>query len=239
MDVEVPETLDPSELYNIRESLEKYTNSLRDGEDAGGIGLGTGVPSLGQGEIDDEMDAAIGRQVYITWITAATSTMEDESTTIPDDVPFSLLSTAVPGASTAELSLVIKNSIDGVVFSLQTTSIPPAPVPIWTHTSTFPALAFVLASKQDTRFTYHISSKAVLAFDNGTRDHGGNVYVYRSNIAQKVGEEKWAKQIVLKVADGLSGSLLGVGALKTSNGEHVLLCLCEGELVVIDIQNVL
>jgi HSP20 family molecular chaperone IbpA len=237
-DVEVPETLDPSELYNIRESLEKYTSSLRDGDDASGLGLGKGVPSLGQGEIDDEVDMAIGRQAYITWVTDGPSTADGGSNTVPDtddEVPFNLLSTTVPGFKPSEISLVIKNSLDGIVFSL-----PPACVtssaPTWTHTSTFPALAFVLASKQDTRFTYHVPSKAVLAFDNGVRDRGGNVYVYRSSKAAK---EKWAKQVVLKVGDGSGGSLLGVGVLKMSQGGHVLLCLCEGELVMINIQNIL
>jgi hypothetical protein len=227
IDVEVPETLDPSELYKIRESLEKYTSSLRDGEDASGLGLGRGVPSLGQGEIDDEVDTAIGRQAYLTWAPAAdTSTLGLD----PDDeIPFSLLSTVIPGINPSEVSLVVKNSLDGVVFSL-TVSSP------WTHISTFPALAFVLASKQDTRFTYHFPSKAVLAFENGTRDRGGNVYIYRSIVRQ---EDRWAKQIVLKVGDGDGGSLLGVGTMKTNKGGHVLLCLCEKELVVIDVQNIL
>jgi len=227
-DIEVPETLDPSELYNIRESLEKYTSSLRDGEDASGMGLGRGVPSLGQGEIDEEVDTTIGRQAYITWVDATSSTAPD------DEIPFSLLSTVVPGIKHSEKSLIVKNSLDGIVFSLPPTSTT-APTPTWAHTSTFPALAFVLASKQDTRFTYHVPSKAVLAFENGVRDRGGNVYIYR----RTVGKEKWAKQTVLKVGDGSGGSLLGVGALMVGKGGHVLLCLCEGELVMINIQDTL
>ena len=226
-DVEVPETLDPSELYKIRESLEKYTSPLSDGEDTSGLGLGRGVPSLGQGEIDDEVDTVIGRQAYITLVPAA------EASTLSLDadreVPFSLLSTAVPGINSSEISLIVKNSLDGVVFSLSPSS------PTWTHISTFPALAFVLASKQDTRFTYHIPSKAVLAFENGTRDRGGNVYIYQSVHS----EDKWAKQVVLKVGDGEGGSLIGVAAIKTSEGGYVLLCLCEEELVMIDVQNIL
>ena len=234
-DVEVPETVDPSELYNIRESLEKYTSSLVESEDAGGLGMG--VPSLGQGEIDDEVDTAIGRLAYITWVPA----VDDGSIIIPDSdyIPFNLLSTTVPGINPPQISLVVKNSLDGVVFSFPLGF----PTPTWTHTSTFPALAFVLASKQDTRFTHHVPSKAVLAFENGTRDRGGNVYIYRSNTGRRReggrDAEKWAKQAVLKVGDGSGGSLLGVGALKMGNGGHVLLCLCEGELVVINIQDVL
>ena len=231
-DMEVPETLDPSELYKIRESLEKYTSSLRDGEDASGMGLGRGIPSLGQGEIDDEVDTAIGRHAYITWVPAAADKLTSDGDV--DEVPFSLLSTTVPGTTPSEISLIVKNGVDGVVFSLLSDS--PSVPPTWTHTSTFSALAFVLASKQDTRFTYHMPSKAVLAFENGTKDRGGNVYIYRGSVRPG---EKWAKQVVLKVGDGEGGSLLGVGAVRTSKGGYVLLCLCEAELVIIDVQNIL
>lgn len=219
-DVEVPETLDPSELWKIRESLEKYSSSLRDGEDASGLGLGRGMPSLAGGEMDDDVDLSIGRQAYLTWIAADGSSLDSH-----DEVPFSLLSTTVPGYKTPELSIVVKNSLDGVVFSLVPTETPPA----WKHFATFSALAFVLASKQDTRFTYQIPSKAVLAFENGTRDRGGNVYIYHGARTS----EKWAKQTVFKVGQGSSGSLVGVGAMKITAEKYVILCLCEGELVVI------
>lgn len=213
-DVEVPETLDPSELWKIRESLEKYTSSLRDGEDTSGLGLGGGVPSLAGGEMDDEVDMSVGRQAYLTWIAADGSTLSTD-----DEVSFNLLSTTIPGFKTSEISVVVKNGLDGVVFS----------APTWKHSATFSALAFVLASKQDTRFTYHIPSHAVLAFENGTRDRGGNVYIYRSARTS----EKWAKQTVFKVGQGSSGSLVGVGALKINAEKYVILCLCERELVVI------
>lgn len=219
-DIEVPETLDPSELWKIRESLEKYTSSLQDGEDASGLGLGRGVSSLADGEMDDEVDASVGRHVYITWVSANGTTLNPN-----DEIPFNLLSSPVPGINSSTMSVVVKNSLDGVAFSLA----PLDNLPVWKHDSTFSALAFVLATKQDTRFTYHVPSRAVFAFENGTHDRGGNVYIYR--IAPT--SEKWAKQVVLKVGDGSAGSLLGVGALEMSAGKYVLLCLCERELVVI------
>jgi hypothetical protein len=120
----------------------------------------------------------------------------------------------------------VKNHIDGTVFRLDHTSDLRAE---WNHTATFPALSFVLASKEDTRFTYHVSSRAVLAFENGNRDRGGNVYIYwgaRSN-------DMWAKQVVLKVGDASSGSLLGVGAFRNGQGKALLICLTEGDLILI------
>jgi len=229
-DTEVPETLDPSELYKIRESLEKYTSPLRDGEDTNGFGLGKGVPSLGQGEVDDEIDTAIGRQAYITWVPTDDGLFVD----VGDEISFNLLSTPIPGIESQEISLIVKNGVDGIVFSL-------LPSPTWIHTSTFPALAFVLASKQDTRFIYHISSKAkargVLAFESGgTKDRGGNAYIYRSTLRS---DDRWAGQVVLKVGSGTGGALVGVGAVGVGKEGYVLLCLCEGELVVIDGRDVL
>lgn len=226
-DVEVPETLDPSELWHIRESLEKYTAALRTGEDASGLGLGRGVPSLAEGEIDEEVDASVGRSAYVTWVGADGSNPSWPSQT--RDLSFQLLSTALPGSEpSSDHSIIIKNDLDGAVYSLLPTTDLESP-PSWKHVSSYSALAFVLASKTDTRFTYHIPSKAVLAFENGLRDRGGNVYIYRaSNV-----KEKWAKQAILKVGDGDGGSLLGVGEVTTQDNRKIILCLMERELVLI------
>ncbi|KAJ7675850.1 hypothetical protein DFH06DRAFT_1317990 [Mycena polygramma] len=218
-EAEVLETLDPSELWNIREALEKYTAALRNGEDLSGLGLGSDLPSLAMGEMDDEVDNSIGRAAQLTWVGEDGSAPSESH-----DLPNRLLSTELPGSGSGT-SLILKNGIDGNVYSLQSASSPEQP-PEWVHTSTFSALSFVLASKTDTRFTYHIPSTAVFAFDNGLRNHGGNVYIYRAAPPS----EKWAKQAVLRV--GQEGSLLGVGAVK-SGMETVLLCLTEQELIVI------
>jgi len=71
----------------------------------------------------------------------------------------------------------------------------------------------------------------VLAFEGGSsRGRGGNLYIYRSVPTSK---EKWAKQAVLKVDDGSGGTLLGVGCVRGKGGEKVVVCLTEGELVII------
>ncbi|KAG2361709.1 hypothetical protein BDR07DRAFT_1358606 [Suillus spraguei] len=220
---DVPETLDPSELYLIRESLEKYTAALQSGEDMSGLGLGRGVPALAQGEMDEEVDSSVGRVAFLTWV--------GEDGGIPvwstgfGDSACNILSIDLPGSGPGA-SMVVKNGIDGTVFVLDEAQVVGS-LPTWTHSATFSALAFVLASKQDTRFTYHVSSKAVLAFENGSRDRGGNVYIYRGGRPGQI----WAKQSVLKVGDGSAGSLLGVGTFKTAQG-HTIVCLCENELVV-------
>ena len=239
-EIEVPETLDPSELWHIRESLEKYTTALRDGEDASGLGLGKGLSSLAEGEMDEEVDASIGRKVCLTWVRGGMDTndiVEREGAEQDEEHFVQLLSTPLPGSidTDEDISLILKHDLDGTVFTLQ-----PSTAAQWIHTSTYSALSFVLASKQDTRFTYHLPSSsdpsspsggAVLAFEGGSsQGRGGNLYIYRSASTSK---EKWAKQAVLKIDDGLGGALLGVGCVRGERGKKIVVCLTEGELVLI------
>ena len=239
-DMEVPESVDPSELVKIRESFEKWTASAIKGEDASGLGLGSGVPSLMDGELDDELDADIGRKAWVTWVGYGGQTPEwwsrrNESPTDRieqwEDPPITLLSTPLPGSvsSSEGVNLVLKNDVDGTVFSLKVSD----STPTWEHTTTYPALAFVLASKRDTRFTHHLPSIGVLAFEGGSlRDGSANVYIYRGSRKN----EKWAKQSVLQVDNGNGDSVLGVGCVKVNNGKDgdlLIVCLTEGELVLI------
>jgi hypothetical protein len=128
-------------------------------------------------------------------------------------------------STTGDVELVLKHDLDGTVFSFKTTTL------VWEHTSTYSALAFVLASKRDTRFTYHLPSRGVLAFEGGSlRDRGANLYVYRPSTKK----ERWAKQSVIQVDDGSGGAVLGVGCVNVNSGEEtVVVCLTERELVLI------
>ena len=115
---EVVETLDPSELYNIREALEKYRSSLS--EDGSGLGLGQGVPSLGKGGFDDEFDPLVGREAVLTRIPVSIP-LNQEGTDAGDRSPaVSLLSTFLPGSTGPgdSLSLITKNDIDGLSYIL-------------------------------------------------------------------------------------------------------------------------
>lgn len=224
-DIEVPETLDPSELYHIRESLEKYTSALQTGEDASGLGLGHGMPSLAEGELDDTVDGTVGRPVVITWVGADGTT---PGWAMEEDIPTYILSTALPGLQEDRPSLVVRNDIDGLLFRLLPAA-EGAPSTKWEHTSTYPALAFVLASKQDTRFRFHVSSKVELAFESGTGAGGGNLFIFRGTQNKEI----WAKQAILRITSDSTGALLGVGAVKKNEGGYAVLCLCEKQLVIV------
>ncbi|KAF7299029.1 CS domain-containing protein [Mycena indigotica] len=223
-DMDVPETLDASQLYAIRESLEKYTAALRTGEDASGLGLGSGLPSLARGEADEDVDDSVGRNAQMTWVNAhdgSTPTWASRHGSMPGR----LLATEIPGITGSVIQIVLKNGVDGTVFALEPAESLDQP-PQWRHTSTYSALAFVLASKTDTRFTYHVPSKAVLAFEHGQRGRAGNVYIYQAAATKEI----WAKQSVFRV--GEEGSLLGITAVQTAS-HFVLIGLTEKELVVL------
>ena len=180
-------------------------------------------PSLAEGERDDEVDLSVGKSVCVTWVG-----VDGGSDRHGDDSPLQVLSTPFAGAAGLfKPSLIAKHGLDGVTYTLKEAANPEDP-PTWEHTSTYSALSFVLASKRDTRFVHHVSSKAVFAFESGAQEVGGNIYIYRGAGPK----ENWAKQAILKIGGGLAGSLLGVGLMKVQN-KVVILALCEGELVVL------
>ncbi|BGO91047.1 hypothetical protein NBRC10512_001351 [Rhodotorula toruloides] len=241
---DVPETLDPSELAAITERMEQWAQGIMKGGLAHSEeGLGSGIPtSLMGDEIDVEVDAESGRPFIVTWIEEAATPGTPRLVCPHPSVPYSLLSTAIPLASSApsDPTVTIKHDVDGLLLA------PPSSSDTyrWTHQSTFPALAFVLATKRDTRFVYHYSTRACLAFDapallpgpQTTRHNlsGGNLFAY---FAPPVGRTRETKgmQMVVRVGGPGSGALMGVAAVELDAGETAVLALCEKELVVLRI----
>ncbi|KAF8606966.1 hypothetical protein BDV93DRAFT_488925 [Ceratobasidium sp. AG-I] len=217
---EVPETLDPSELASIRESLEKYTAELSSAEGRGAM------PSLANPDADEELDAPgqVGQRVAVARVHALSGHL-----TI-DQREASVLSTPLPIAHPEDRapSLVVRRDIDGLLFEAQRTTPESSP---WTHVSTFSALSFVLASKRDTRFVMHYNNRVVLAFESGSTHGTGNVYIYRAGEQVK---SQWAQQSILSVASQSTGSLLGVGAIASKGDRSIVVCcLCEHQFVVL------
>ena len=194
------------------------------------------MPSLGKGEIDDELDSSVGRETFLTWIPGTTPHIRNGMETKDRSPPVTLLSIPLPGSAKpgSSPSIIAKSDIDGLFYTLTPPKSPSGGgEDIWTHTSTFSALSFVLASKQDVRYTHHVSDRLVLAFESGSRGLGFNVYLYEATPTRSA---QWAKQSVIRVGDVATGPLLGVGALTldVEGGKKVVvLCLCENEIVVV------
>ncbi|GAA6008305.1 NudC domain-containing protein [Rhodotorula paludigena] len=255
----------------------------------GGGGREDDVPSLGSGiptslvgdEVDVEVDAESGRPFVVTWIEDAADAEAHERLLRPTlvhphaNVPFELLSTPFPlaalrpsdadddevtaGATTT--TLAIKHDVDGLVFSAPAPSSSSTDTSLeWTHTATLPALAFVLATKRDTRFVYHLARPSVVspsrsaglafAFDapallpgpapsSATSGAGGgNCFVYIAPPAVPRGGAR-GTQLVLRVGQPGAGPLLGVAAVEVARGgegsekEVVVVALCEREVCVL------
>ncbi|KAB5593070.1 NudC domain containing protein [Ceratobasidium theobromae] len=217
---EVSETLDPSELASIREALEKYTAEFAGGDSS--------MPSLANPDADEELDAPgqVGQTVSVTRIDAVSGHVD------VDQREVSVLSMPIPIAQIGERakapSLIVRRDIDGLLFEFEPCGEKP---PAWTHTSTFPALSFVLASKRDTRFVLHHQNRLVLAFESGSTHGTGNVYIYRGQ--EGTVEAQWSFQSILPVSSQATGALLGVAMVRCGGDDAVICCLCERQLVVL------
>ncbi|GAA5829941.1 hypothetical protein JCM11251_007940 [Rhodosporidiobolus azoricus] len=259
----VQETVDPSELAAVAEKMEQWAQGIvQSSSTLGGEGgLGSGLPSSLVGdEMDVEVDAESGRAVVLNWVEGATGNKVDILTP-HRTIPYSLLSTALPLSSSSSTvlptfspsdpTITIKHDVDALLFSPPTSS---SPSYTWQHTATFPALAFVLATKRDTRFVYHLrsttspalllSAGAVLAFDapaviSGPSSSasagkgGGNLFVYLSPPAGS--KAQTGRSSVLRVGSGMGGAVVGAVGVELDGGEVAVVVLCERELVVLRI----
>lgn len=266
-DEEVPETLDPTELLAQLEGLEKYTaapglneaqtralGATWSGESGGGGGpaLSTQHDSLLHDGLEAE-DAQVGRTAIVTQVIQRTAGSVDDALQLRTSATHATLATekalAVPLPTAAvgrRGALVLKpqGELDGQLFE------PPhnASTWKWAHEVTFPALAFVLASKRDAqRVLLHTSpegASVVLAFEGasnptaaarqGTSSDAGSLFVYCAPREPKAQHAlSHVIQLGARATQGVSsGSLIGAAALALG-GKQVLLCLCERQLLVL------
>ncbi|TIA87222.1 hypothetical protein E3P99_03307 [Wallemia hederae] len=206
----VDETMSKEHLDSALQSMEKYTQDgdgstqepqLRPG--------GLDVPSLAKGEIDDAVDSNVGK----TTVVACFKDVND----IHQYSPHQLLSTPLPSHPPLPASLVIAHdlSLSGALLDGSLA-----------HTDTFPALPFVMASKRDLRFAYHLTNSLVVVFEGGKKEGAGNAFIYRQCAQDSVS----ADQSVVQVGGHDRGALLGVAYFSSNK---VLVALCENALVVL------
>jgi hypothetical protein len=202
--LDVPETLDGAQAAAIAAALDKHTGEFA-----------APVPSLARGELDDDVDLDGAPPAYVALVPVSA----DAPPHPQDGTPVALLAPPLPGAGSPP-ALLTKHGLDGILFALDGHG------GAWAHAATFPALAFVLASKRGTR-VLHAGARAVLALEaRGAR----NLYLYHG----QAGRAAYGRQTIVRVGGGGDGGMLvGVGALTGPRGEKVVLALCEHEIVAL------
>ncbi|KAK4687372.1 hypothetical protein P7C73_g2731, partial [Tremellales sp. Uapishka_1] len=244
-DDDIPETLSADLLESVKQSFnaiktrssaeeienphptlpgllrEEMEFDLEDGEDFG----------------EGEAGGKVGREFLVGSLSAERSEWSRQSNWV--------ISTPLEGSEPNHHGIVVKNAVDGLFFRPSDTL--DSIIPPWTHTSTCPALAFVLSSKRDLRLIRHLTidphhlseahetkkarvdhrlQTTVLAFESS-----GNVYVYYPVSGERV---LVARQGVTNVSGGEKGELLGCGLVDVgTTGQKVVVALCERELVVL------
>jgi hypothetical protein len=201
---EVAETLTSEQLASITASLDKYT-------DEGDAPLDLDARASMLGEEEDDVDEETAEATVLTTLVPLPISTERVT----------LVSTALPRIGTPSNSLLVKRSYDALLYE------PASDSGQWQHTSTFPALAFVLASKRHLRYRFHLGPHFALALEGGgpaMQAGGSNVYVY-----WPPAPGARAKHAVQAVAS-LSGAIVR-GAVAID--EDRVAVLCEGELAVL------
>lgn len=230
LEVEVPETLTPGQVAETADRMAKWTDESgaaqlfpRDDEEDD-FEFDDDPAFSGSVAVDANDGAKVGSRLLFTTITP-------DGAVTPSGETAWALSTELGGPS-----IILKSHVDGHLFS---------PTPDgWRHTSTAPALSFVLASKRDTQRVHHLSTLSgavVVAFESARPDGtGGNAYVYwpveetRERTKSGKSGATGARQAVVKAVRGDEvGMLMGVAKVIVA-GKTVVVGLCERGWVLLE-----
>ncbi|GAA96160.1 uncharacterized protein L969DRAFT_131941 [Mixia osmundae IAM 14324] len=225
---EIDETLDADVARDIAANLDKYTSDTH---------LDNVPPSTLLGdEVDADIDAPADTPGSGTMLTIISD--EGRTTRVPLTRPVELLSLPVPSQPQTDKSIIIRSDVHGFLFKLETDTAS------WRHTSTFPALAFVLASKRDIKYAAHLDHSVSIAIEAGATlraaahantsgsqiPAGGNAYLYYP--PPPGSKARTARSAVAKITSPSSGACIGVARLSIDE-KDVIIFLCEQELVTL------
>lgn len=224
--VDVPETLTPEQIAETADRMAKWTaegDAGLEGEDDD-FDFDDEPSTSGGPALEAHDQAKVGTRLVFTSVTSSGEIR-------PCAEPVWALSTDLDGPS-----VIVKSHVDGQLFTPTAEG--------WKHTSTNPALAFVLASKRDTQFVHHLTTPRgaiVVAFESSRPDGtGGNAYVYwpvddtgeRTKSGKSAAKE--ARQAVVKFVRGdEAGALMGVASVVVG-GQTRVVGLCERAWVVLE-----
>lgn len=228
---DVPETLDPADISSILEGVEKYTEA--EDSTVQSRGFGERMPGILQDSLEEE-DATVGRSCLVSKLSQGNVHVLGGTQT--------LLAQSLPSAdSQQQKGFVLRRDLDGVFFSASNTA-------HFSHSDTFPALSYVLASKRDTNHVYvhksRGSPRCVLAFESGSKDSirgsgAGNLFVYYSpktldaTSGHAIADNGRSRVVRLGCSEKeASGFFVGTAAVSFSE-KQVLLVLCQRQLLVL------
>ncbi|KAJ2958314.1 hypothetical protein NQZ79_g6087 [Umbelopsis isabellina] len=212
-DDQVLEDLNPEQLKEIQERLEKFT----------GEGKAIGTPGWKQPlqhpivtDMDEDIDHE-GQAISLAWIDGDSGKIKAEVLAGGQE----WISTSFKQPSSDKFSSVcLKLDVDGLVYAVERGD----PISV-KHTASFNALAFVQASKRDQRFIYHDPANAFSVILEGTR----NAYIYYRH---DDGKRNIDVQTLVDLTQGHDVDVIGTQLID----DKVILVLLETSVVVIDLQ---
>jgi hypothetical protein len=235
-DDNVPETMDPSEVLTIAERIDGWRQ------------VNQGAPALGSSSLlgNDEDEESVGeiRQVGLSFLSPD---HDWKPITCQGNEEVTLLSTSLPGCGFKPTgSLITKSTIDGLLFYPSNPLLTSPQPSLWKHTSTFPALSYVLASKPQSRFSYHsppteFEDEVFMLIEQpsaqGYSDiqKSTNIYLYfqakfSKDRNKKSERGKYARQKIVRV----ECHLVGVCGFLDQEGKLGLVGLADKELYIIN-----
>ncbi|KAJ1934570.1 hypothetical protein FBU59_005656 [Linderina macrospora] len=209
----VPETMDRNAFAEIRERLEKYTSDDIDSRSRHHASLPTAINSMDMD--DDDLDNEDTEIVFSVRDGASGTAL---STSIGAAVDWLCPCLPAPMGTNAPAGLLpvcLQSDIDAVIYEFSR-----SPMPAAIHGWTFPALAFIQASKREKRLMYTDAEMRLAILAEARR----RIFVYH----QPAKDQTNAGQNIIDIDNGQQ--LLGVQVV-----DDTLVVLCETCVCLVDV----
>ncbi|KAJ1949551.1 hypothetical protein EC988_004726 [Linderina pennispora] len=210
----VLETMDRNEFAQIRERLEKYTSSDLDSRSRSHAPLPAAISSMDMD--DDDLDNEDSGIVFSVRDAASGADLASSVGATTDWLCPCLPAAVEPGCPAELPPVCLQSDVDAVIFAFSR-----SPVPAPRHTCTFPAMAFIQASKREKRLMYTDAEMHLAILAEARR----RIYVYRRPAKDQVN----AGQNIIDIDNGQQ--LLGIQVVG-----DIIVVLCEDCVCLVDVR---